>query len=212
MPSPASGLTRRERKPVNAITVLSRALAGLGLDGRHGPGSTGRDPLTGTWEITAIIDNGELIPENQIRQQWVRDARIYISGQMLSLIRPGSQRRDLLFVTDPNASPKTMEIAGGTDRTGSKGIYYLDGSSLFLCMAGPGGTNRPTDFASRPGSNNILMILKKVDTSTTVQPPINSAAPRGTARPGSDAAAQSGRAVSPDADRQLGHQDRKGRD
>jgi hypothetical protein len=91
---------------------------------------------------------------------------------MLSLIRPSNQqRRDLLFVADPNASPKTIDLGGATDRTGSKGIYYLDRSSLFICLAGPDGKNRPTDFASRVGSNNILMILKQVDANSNIQPP-----------------------------------------
>jgi uncharacterized protein (TIGR03067 family) len=132
------------------------------------PGS----PLTGTWEITAVIDNGELIPEAKIPELWVQDARIYISGQMLSFIRPGNrQRRDLLFVADPNANPKTIDVAGTTDRIGAKGIYYLDRSSLFLCIAGPDKKERPTEFASRVGSNNILMILKKIDGNTSSPPP-----------------------------------------
>ena len=56
------------------------------------PDAASRDNrLGGTWEITAMIDNGTLIPEAKISEEWIRDSRVYISGQMLSFIKPGNQ-------------------------------------------------------------------------------------------------------------------------
>jgi uncharacterized protein (TIGR03067 family) len=149
--------------------LFSLVVTGTTAQGQESPPVDGG--LNGTWEITAMIDNGELIPETKISAGWVQNSRVYISGQMFSFIRPTTQqRRDLLFVINPNSNPKTFDVAGSLERTGAKGIYQLDGQSLFLCMAGPERQERPREFAAPLGSQNILMILKKVDPRPLMPP------------------------------------------
>jgi hypothetical protein len=41
-----------------------------------------------------------------------------------------------------------------------KGIYALDGDSLKICVSQPK-ADRPTEFATKKGSNSSLVILKR---------------------------------------------------
>lgn len=119
-------------------------------------------PLDGTWDITALIDDGQVFPVDLIKNTLAKDARLVISGQKISLVKPASgQPKELLFVTDPKANPATIDI-GGAEATGGKGIYVLAGNTLMVCLSGPGITARPTDFSSREGSHNLLMTLQRV--------------------------------------------------
>lgn len=118
--------------------------------------------LKGSWEITAVIDNGEVIPQSAVKQKLVKDGLVTINGPIISLLNPlNGQRRELPFVVNPQANPKTIDLAGG-QMVGSKGIYLCQGDTLLMCLAGPEMTTRPTDFGSRPGSQNLLMTLHKI--------------------------------------------------
>jgi uncharacterized protein (TIGR03067 family) len=122
--------------------------------------------LDGTWQITALIDDGEVFSLALIKERLARDARLVISGQTISLSKPGKgEKKELLFVNDPKASPATLDLAG-TDQSGGKGIYLLSGDTLMVCLSGPGIAVRPTEFASKEGSNDLLMALKRVADNT----------------------------------------------
>jgi uncharacterized protein (TIGR03067 family) len=118
--------------------------------------------LDGTWEITALIDDGEVFSSARIKERMARDARLVIAGQTISLIKPATgEKKELLFVNDPKANPATLDLAG-TDKSGGKGIYLLSGDTLLVCLSGPGIAVRPTAFASTEGSNTLLMTLKRM--------------------------------------------------
>jgi uncharacterized protein (TIGR03067 family) len=132
------------------------------LSSSDGQPSAPSSSLEGTWEITALIDDGEVFNSALIRERLARDARVVISGQTISLIKPGKgEKKELLFVNDPKASPATLDLAGA-DKSGGKGIYLLSGDTLMVCLCGPGIAVRPTEFASKEGSNSLLMTLKRV--------------------------------------------------
>jgi hypothetical protein len=54
----------------------------------------------------------------------------------------------------------TVDLAGA-EKTGGRGIFLAGKDSLVLCLASRD-RNRPTAFASQPGSGNLLVTLKRV--------------------------------------------------
>jgi uncharacterized protein (TIGR03067 family) len=65
---------------------------------------------------------------------------------------------------DPGAGPPAVDFArrpyglAGT----SPGIYRLEGDTLTLCWAGGRKPERPAEFASRPGTETTLLVLRRV--------------------------------------------------
>lgn len=53
----------------------------------------------------------------------------------------------------------------------SPGIYELDGDSLKVCRAGPGGATRPTDFTAAAGSKRVLATYRRAKDADTEDPP-----------------------------------------
>lgn len=117
--------------------------------------------LPGTWEITAMIDDGAVVPDELLRSKFVQDARLTIAGNMISFLAPDTkEQRSLLFTIDDKANPKTIDLAGAK-KVGSQGIYLLSDDVLLLCLAEPDAKQRPADFAARKGSPHIFMTLKR---------------------------------------------------
>jgi uncharacterized protein (TIGR03067 family) len=147
----------RSRSSLLLATLVLAAAAATAGD--NGPSPNGLD---GVWEITGVIDNGDAVSPARVAERLAKDARIHIRGQTISLIQPATgQRRDLLFITDPAARPKTIDLFN-TQAVGGKGIYLHDGDSFVICLCGPSATERPTGFTSTPGSHNLLISLRRV--------------------------------------------------
>src|SRR4051812_42089947 len=127
------------------------------------PVAAAQVPLDGTWELVSVIDDGKLIPLESVRQTMIKDARVVIKGQTASVLRPDGKVRSMAFVTDPTASPKTVDIAGEL-HIGGKGIYMRDGDVLMICTHGVDSHTRPTVMASLPASDTFLMTFRKVNT------------------------------------------------
>lgn len=132
------------------------------------------DQLQGTWQITAMLDDGMLVPEEVVRTRYISDLRITFSAQSLSFLVPNSfQPRTILFVLDEKANPKTIDL-GGAEKVGGKGIYLLQGDTLMVCLAEAGVEKRPAEFSAPKASPQLLMTLKRVQATpqitTTAQP------------------------------------------
>src|SRR5262245_46726337 len=85
--------------------------------------------LDGVWEITAVIDDGRVVPPNEVVANYAADGRVSINGQTAQLLVPMTyQRKQLPFAVDPSKSPARLDIAG-TERTGGRGIILPGGDS-----------------------------------------------------------------------------------
>jgi uncharacterized protein (TIGR03067 family) len=122
--------------------------------------------LDGTWEITAVIDDGRVVEPANIMLNYAADGRVIIQGQQVSLVVPMSfQRKRLPFVIDSSKSPMAVDLAG-SEKTGGRGIFLASGNTLVLCLAGRQ-RDRPINFASLPGSGNLLVTLKRISNETS---------------------------------------------
>jgi uncharacterized protein (TIGR03067 family) len=121
--------------------------------------------LDGTWEITAVIDDGRVVEPGNIMLNYAADGRVIISGQRVSLVVPMTfQRKQLPFYVDSTKSPMTFDMAG-VERTGGRGIFIADRDTLVLCLSGRERA-RPTALVSLPGSGNLLVTLRRISNDT----------------------------------------------
>jgi uncharacterized protein (TIGR03067 family) len=116
--------------------------------------------LDGTWEITAVIDDGRVAQPTDVLLNYAADGRVVIRGQEVELVVPSTfQRKKLPFVVDEAKSPMTFDLAGA-EKTGGRGIFMASKDTMVLCIA-TRDRARPATFASLPGSGNLLVTLKK---------------------------------------------------
>jgi uncharacterized protein (TIGR03067 family) len=117
--------------------------------------------LSGNWTLEFAENDGKKANEAQVKM-----VRLVLDGEKnTSLLddKPISQGTQKL---DPAKNPKTIDIEytdGFYKGKTRLGIYELDGdtSSLKLCLAEPS-RERPTAFASAPGSKITLQVWKRV--------------------------------------------------
>lgn len=114
--------------------------------------------LEGTWfmvsgEIDAqampdsYVANGKRVSENGV-------TTVTFNGQLFMKAK---------YTVDPAKKPKTIDYVMTDGPTKSKtqlGIYEIDGDRVKFCFASPG-KDRPTEFATKPGSGLTLSIWKR---------------------------------------------------
>jgi uncharacterized protein (TIGR03067 family) len=127
--------------------------------------------LDGTWVITSVIDNGRVVPPNDVQLNYAADGRVVINAQQVELIVPLTyQRKRLAFAADSTQSPMAFDLAGA-EKTGGRGIFMASKDSLMLCLSSRN-QPRPTTFSSQPGSGNLLITLQRAtDTGTGLPRP-----------------------------------------
>lgn len=114
--------------------------------------------LNGEWEITAAIDNGEALSRELIHER-IASGKITLNGPKISFEQADGTQKTILFIADPNANPATIDLSGDNS---IRGIYLLSGETMMICLSAPNVGVRPTEFAAREGSHNLLMTLKKL--------------------------------------------------
>jgi uncharacterized protein (TIGR03067 family) len=125
--------------------------------------------LDGTWEISAVIDNGRVVEPTDVLLNYAADGRVIIRGQTVELVVPMTyQRKRLPFVVDDSKSPMSFDLAG-SEKTGGRGIFLASKDTLVLCLSSRD-RGRPTSFASLPGSGNLLVTLKRLSAGDSNSP------------------------------------------
>ncbi|QDU18769.1 TIGR03067 domain-containing protein [Urbifossiella limnaea] len=152
----------------SALAVGSLLLAGA-VPG-HSRQPAAPDNLDGTWELVSVIEGGKLMSVDTVKQTTIKDGRVTFSGNVMQFTRPNGAARVVAFVTDPKASPRTIDLAGAT-AVGGKGIYQRDGDNLLICVPGADTDPRPTTFASPTGRGDVLMTFRKAAAPAVLGPP-----------------------------------------
>ena len=110
--------------------------------------------LKGTWAVTSFELFGMKVPAQM---------KIIITDDQFAIVSQGGQPLGSAYQIDPSKKPATLDVVapiGPKKGQINPGIYKLEGDILTLHQGGPGLT-RPTQFASMPGSQSILMTLKR---------------------------------------------------
>src|SRR5262245_24231200 len=118
--------------------------------------------MRGEWQLVSMIRNGEELPKSELGKM-VRQ----VAGNEVTVVVEGAEGVATLKSTlsiDATKSPKTIDATrtnGPTKGRAALGIYEFDGDELKTCVAPPD-KDRPTEFASKPGSEHVLAVWKRV--------------------------------------------------
>lgn len=112
----------------------------------------------GEWVVQSWRQYGrDLSPEQ------AETGRFTIKGDKYTFEITGNAEEGTIKI-DPTAKTPTfdLDITEGNDK-GKKqpGIYKMEGDTVTLCLAAPGGTDRPKEFTSTEENMQILCVMKR---------------------------------------------------
>ena len=112
----------------------------------------------GTWRVVSLEVNGNKTPEEDAKKITViNHADTWIVMAEGNEVAKGTSK------IDPTKKPKTIDFTPTEGNDQGKvflGIYEIEGNARKLCFA-PSGKDRPTEFASKPGSEHFLVVFER---------------------------------------------------
>lgn len=119
-----------------------------------------RERIQGTWRVTSLTVNGNKAEDEDAKKITVMNG----DDGTWSIRSEGEEISKGTSTFDPTKKPKTIDFTpaeGGGKGTEYLGIYELAKNTRKLCFSQPG-HERPSDFASAPGSQHILVAFERV--------------------------------------------------
>src|SRR5262245_57593115 len=165
-PSPDNvrGLRRRDvMRLLKFFAVVGLVTAGgIGLQSaaaqKEGADKKKLERFQGKWVLVSISFDGKAWEEDEMKDRFVM-----LKGGKSNRLYKDKERGTASLKIDPSKSPaqidSTNEDGPGKGVT-TKGIYKFDGDTLTICFGGIG-KDRPTEFASQPGSGTMLFVHKR---------------------------------------------------
>src|SRR5262249_55473856 len=152
---------------VLAVVVLAGA-GGLAYRGRaaNPPAQDGpkaadpradKDAILGTWVVERVEVNGKDVSDTDEGKK-IKGAVLTVTADEMTM--EGAGKKDTQkYRLDPAATPKALDLSDGADTV--EGVYSLDGDTLKVCSPMTKDGPRPTEVASKEGSNTSLMVMKR---------------------------------------------------
>jgi uncharacterized protein (TIGR03067 family) len=119
---------------------------------------TDRDRLRGTWTCVSMERNGKPIPPESYK-----DGKLIMEGDTFTYKKGDEVVTQGTRKLDPTQSPKAVDDTHTLGPFKGKtylGIYKLEGDTFTTCN-GSAGRLRPIDFATRRGTNLLLVVYKR---------------------------------------------------
>ena len=119
-----------------------------------------RSAIEGVWHGYVVEGTGENPDRGPVHLE------ISVTADMITakdLKTPDKSFGEGTFALDADESPKTLDATGTAGQEQGKsyrGIYAIDGDTLKWCVGNPG-RPRPSEFVSKFGSGQFLMILQR---------------------------------------------------
>jgi RNA polymerase sigma factor (sigma-70 family) len=120
------------------------AAAGKGADKKA------EEKVVGTWVFVAAEKGGEKTPEEELKA-----LRLIFTADGKLIHKYGEHEQEGTYKLDPAKTPKAIDASDGKQML--FGIYKLEGDTLTVCL----GEERPTEFACKPGTKMMLVVLKR---------------------------------------------------
>ncbi len=150
---------------MDIATAIAASLAFLPASGGEGPPG-----IEGAWQVVSVEFAGEPVPG-------LEGARLVFSRGKKTLTLPSGGAEEGTYTLDPGKEPKWIDSTTRGREQAEKGIYALEGGSLKLCIS-QGGKERPDRFATRRGSDLILIVLRRPEAAPPgLSAPVPPAAP-----------------------------------
>jgi uncharacterized protein (TIGR03067 family) len=131
----------------------------------------GYEELQGAWQVVELVDNGRVIPKDEIPGWLPSGGRVELVDNAIVFTSPkDGMRHARVFAIDATTYPRQINIIDQNKISGH-GIYRSDEGRLVVCLSSPLETPRPTDFSAPNNSRRVLMVLARPkaepNTSTT---------------------------------------------
>ena len=115
----------------------------------------------GHWEVTELVENGNVIPRAAIREWLPSGGRAEIVDNAIIFTSPHDDKKYVkVFSIDATQYPRTIDVSTPETRDGW-GIYRFDEDRLIICLADPTEAERPDGFSAAEDSQRMLMVLQK---------------------------------------------------
>jgi len=160
MRSCAGALWRPSHVP--PLLAMATVLVAAGAGGHPADDAVSRDRrlYAGTWQVTAIENDGDTTDEVEVRRLTV----VNDDAGGWTLLKDGVEVVHGTSTIDPEASPKTIDFEITSDDGKGQllwGIYEIGERTRRLCLR-PAGEWRPRDFAAGTGTRAILMTFERL--------------------------------------------------
>ena len=132
--------------------------------------------LAGTWNLVSVVDDGERLGAELIRQKVAADGNVVIADRSLQILNPETgARKQWMFRIDISQNPRRMDVITPDDRI-LHGIFKFEGDSLVICVPHHDDTKTATTFDAPTGSGLMLLTMKTVAAPAPALPVIGDAA------------------------------------
>jgi uncharacterized protein (TIGR03067 family) len=109
--------------------------------------------LQGTWVVVSASAGGK--PEDEIKGD-----KLTFKDNTITVKTKNKEERGT-FKLDPAKKPAEIDITEEGKDKPMPGIYVLEGDTLKLCIVPTAGMKRPTEFASKEGTEQMVIELKR---------------------------------------------------
>jgi len=148
------------------LLVLAAALAGVAAD--DDASKKDLKAMQGHWKLQSFTLDGEVAPPDDVKAMRVvveGNKWKMVSGKPNHPVKPGSGRRSqddaetVTITLDAAKKPAAIDFMDAKRKEKNEGIYQLGDDTLKVCFNMKKG--RPVKFASKKGSEAVLLILQR---------------------------------------------------
>jgi RNA polymerase sigma-70 factor (ECF subfamily) len=142
-----AGMATQEAPAASAAPQAAKAKPGLAR--------TDKDRIQGVWIPQSMEKGTQLAPK-----EFLASMKLEFAGDKFLAHGPGKNGRseEGTYTLRPKSRPKEIDVMGGGKLI--PGIYELQGDELKICFTDPG-QERPTEFKTAAGSEQVLLILRR---------------------------------------------------
>jgi uncharacterized protein (TIGR03067 family) len=112
--------------------------------------------LQGTWSFVSMEVQGVKTSDKDFKKYTV-----VLEGDQYTVSAGDKIAAQTTFRLDPTKKPKTIDLIDIKNVRVIRGIYSLEADKLTICDRGAEKGARPTEFATRPDSGLVLVVLKR---------------------------------------------------
>jgi uncharacterized protein (TIGR03067 family) len=142
-----------------ALVIIGVLTAGLAFAADAKDDATKKDEqkFNGSWKAVSIEYDGKEVPKDAVDK-----VTLTVKGEDYTFTR-GDEVIKGTHKLDASKKPKTIDAVRSEGPNKDKpllGIYELTDDAYKVCFGPPGG-ERPTEFVSKPGSKERLIVMKR---------------------------------------------------
>lgn len=121
------------------------------------------DKLSGTWLTVSLVNDGKTLMDEKTPAKEGPTSKLAYDGNNWMVKVADKTVAKGTYKIDATKTPKQIDVldnSGQNDKT-RLGIYELDADTYKYCIA-PAGHSRPTEFTSKSGSGNSLVVSRRM--------------------------------------------------